>query len=265
VEPFKSNKKKFNIRTVDIFSNESGIDDPQKAIYRDNALACSFNAFGSDRYILTWDNKTIRKLASRVPYEHIYILVNSKKYGGGGIFNLYSTCVSDNQWSDYIFVHEFGHSFGGLADEYYTSDTAYNDFYPATVEPWEPNITACTNQDQLKWRDLMDPGTTVPTLWNKAEFDAAQSAYRKQRMQMTSAKAEQSKIDSLILENDRWVHHFLRNEPGWGKVGVYEGGGYASEDIYRPYLDCRMFTRSLTGFDPVCSRAIEQVIKLYSE
>jgi len=264
-EPFKTHKKKFNVRTVDLPSNESGIDNPRKGIYKDNALAGSFNAFGSDRYVLTWDNKTIRKAAARVPYEHIYILINSTKYGGGGIFNLYSTCVSDNKWSEYIFVHEFGHSFGGLGDEYYTSETAYNDFYPPDVEPWEPNLTTAKNPDQLKWRDLLEPGTQVPTNWNKSEFDSTQSAYRRQRNDLWSKKAGQEEIDLLIQENDHWVHDFLRCNDNWGKVGVYEGGGYASKGIYRPYLDCRMFTRSLTGFDPVCSRALENIIELYSE
>jgi len=264
-EPFKTNRKKFNVRTVDVPSNESGIDNPQKAIYRDNAIGCSFNAFGSDRYVLTWENKAMRKAASRVLYDHIYILVNASKYGGGGIFNLYSTCASDNPWSDYIFVHEFGHSFGGLADEYYTSDTAYNDFYPSGVEPWEPNITATADRDYVKWQDLIDQDIPVPTPWNKAEFDSVQSLYRKNRKRMENDHTPQVKIDSLIAANGKWVHDFLRSQAYWGKVGLFEGGGYSSKGIYRPFIDCRMFTRSRTGFDPVCSRAIERMIQFYSE
>lgn len=265
VEPFSSNRKKFNVRAVDVPSNESGIDNPQKAVYRDNALGCSFNAFGSDRYILTWENKILRKSASRAPYDHIYILVNSDKYGGGGIFNLYSTCASDNQWSDYIFVHEFGHSFGGLADEYYTSDTAYNDFYPAGVEPWEPNITSTLDRKHVKWHDLIDKDIPVPTPWNKAEFDSVQSQYREKRRQLEDTHEPKTTIDSLIAGNGQWVHDFLRKQIYWGKVGMFEGGGYSSQDIYRPFIDCRMFTRSRTGFDPVCSRAIEKMIQFYSE
>lgn len=264
-EPFKSNQRKFNVRSVDLASNESGIDNPRQDEYRDNAMACSFNAFGSDRYILTRDNKTIRKAASRAPYDHLYLLVHSEKYGGGGIFNLYSTCVSDNKWSEYIFVHEFGHSFGGLADEYYTSDTAYNNFYPQGVEPWEPNITITRNRRQLKWRELIDRETPIPTPWNQCTFDSVQSDYRKRRKEMKSSGVDQSKIDSLIAANDRWVHDFLRGQTYWSKVGAFEGGGYCPKGIYRPFLDCRMFTRSLTGFDPVCARAIEAIIRLYSE
>ncbi|MBN1783244.1 peptidase M64 [bacterium] len=264
-EPFLSGRDQFNVRCVDLPSNEEGIDDPQKTIYRDNALACSYNAFGSDRYILTYDNKTLRKIAARVPYEHVCILVNAQKYGGGGIFNLYTTCISDNEWSDYIFVHEFGHSFGGLGDEYYTSDVAYSEFYPQDVEPWEPNLTICTDPDRVKWREMIEPGTPVPTPWGKAEYDARQTAYMQNRKELKANKAPLSEIDRIRDENDRWIHDFLRNQPYWGKTGVYEGAGYASSGLFRPYIDCRMFSRSLTGFDPVCSRAIGRMIELYTE
>jgi hypothetical protein len=261
LEPFKSARKQFNVRAVNLPSGESGIDNPRVGIYRDNALGCSYNAFGSDRYVLSWDNKTIRKAASRVPYESICILVNSAKYGGGGIFNLYSITASDNYWSDYVFVHEFGHSFGGLGDEYYTSDVAFNEFYRPGVEPWEPNLTATLDPQQLKWADLMDSGTPVPTPWEKEVFDANQKAYLTKRMGVKTGTAA---ADSLTAANDQWVHDFLRNQTWWDHVGVYEGGGYASQGIYRPFIDCCMFTRSLTGFDPVCSRAIRVVIRQYS-
>ncbi len=264
-EPFRSARKRFNVRTVDVASAEKGIDDPQRGIFRENILSCSFNAFGSDRYILTWDNKNLKKAAARVPYEHICILVNSDKYGGGGIFNCYTTCVSDNQWSDYIFVHEFGHSFGGLGDEYYSSSVAYSDFYPAGTEPWEPNLTTTLDRDGLKWGNLIDDRTPVPTPWNKSAFDAHQREYENSRKKMTTDKVDAVRIDSLVAANDAWVQEFLRSLPYWGKVGLYEGAGYASQGIFRPYPDCRMFTRSLTGFDPVCSRAIQNMIDFYSE
>ena len=261
MEPFKSARKQFNVRAVKLPSGESGIDNPEAGIYRDNALGCSYNAFGSDRYVLSWDNKTIRKAASRVPYESICILVNSAKYGGGGIFNLYNITASDNRWSEYVFVHEFGHSFGGLGDEYYTSNVAYSDFYKPGVEPWEPNLTAALDPLQLKWSDLIDAGTPVPTPWGKEDFDARQIEYLEARK---SVKTGTAAAESLTAANDQWVHDYLRSQSWWNKVGIYEGAGYASKGIYRPFIDCCMFTRSLTGFDPVCSRAILNVIRLYS-
>jgi len=263
--PFKEHKKDFNVWTAEAPSNESGIDNPQAGIYVDNVLSCSFNAFGSDRYMLSWDNQTIRKIASKAPYDHLFLLANSNKYGGGGIFNLYATCISDNKWSSYIFVHEFGHSFGGLADEYYTSDVAYDEFYPAGVEPWEPNITALLDTSPIKWQDLIEPGTPVPTPWSKNEFDEKQTAYRKLLNKMREKDVPKAQTDSLTAANDQWVHLFLRNLEYWDQVGVYQGGGYASSGIYRPFIDCRMFSRSLTGFCPVCTRAIERVIDFYTK
>ena len=259
--PFKERKTDFNIRALHLPSNEPGIDNPRKGIYRDNALSCSFNSFESDRYILTWDNKSVTKAASAVPWDHLYILVNSNKYGGGGIFNLYSTCISDNEWSGYIFVHEFGHSFGGLGDEYYTSDVAYDEFYKPGVEPWEPNITASTDIKSLKWNNLLEQGTPVPTPWDKAIYDSTNRANRK-TINLLSGKAAK---DSVKAVHDQWRRDFLRAQEYWGKVGVFEGSGYASEGLYRPYLDCRMFSRSLTGFDPVCLRALERMIDFYTE
>jgi hypothetical protein len=263
--PFKKHKKDFNVWAVEAPSNQSGIDNPRSGVYVDNILSCSFNAFGSDRYVLSWDNQTIRKIASRAPYDHLLLLINSNKYGGGGIFNLYSTCTSDKKWSGYIFVHEMGHSFGGLADEYYTSDVAYDEFYPAGVEPWEPNITALLDTSHAKWQDMIEPGTAIPTPWDKNEFDEKQTAYRKLLGKMREREAPKVQIDSLTAANDQWVHIFLRNLKYWNKVGVYEGGGYASSGLYRPFIDCRMFSRSLTGFCPVCTRAIEEVIDFYTK
>lgn len=259
--PFKERKESFNIWIIEAHSKDKGIDNPRQDVFRDNLLSCSFNSFDSDRYILAYDNKTIRKVASRAPYEHLYILVNSKKYGGGGIFNLYSTCVSDNEWSEYIFIHEFGHSFGGLGDEYYTSDVAYSEFYPLDVEPWEPNITALPEPDNVRWKDLIEDETPIPTPWNKAEFDSTNRAYRRARRLM----ATRAKRDSLTKAHNEWTEHFFNSQPNSGKVGVFEGSGYASEGLYRPYIDCIMFSRGLAGFDPVCTRAIDRVIDFYTQ
>ena len=261
--PFDERKQDFNVWVVNIPSNMTGIDDPQNNHYVDNILSCSYNSFGMDRYILTWDNKTVRKIAARAPYDQIIILINETKYGGGGIFNLYSICVSDNEWSGYIFVHEFGHAFGGLADEYYTSDVTYSDFYTIDIEPWEPNITVLLDRNHSKWQDLIEPGIPVPTPWNKEVYDQYEIEYNQLKQKMNSENAFQSKLDSLTIIHDQLIDDFLRNQTYWGKVGVFEGAGYASQGLYRPFVDCRMFTRSMTGFDPVCRRSIEKVIDFY--
>ncbi len=163
VEPFRSRRSDFNFYLVESYSGQSGVDNPREGRYRDNLLGLSFNSLELDRYMLSMSNKVIRDVAAKVPYDRIIILANEGKYGGGGIFNLYATCISDNEFDGYIFVHEFGHNFAGLADEYFSSKVSYNDMYPRGVEPWEPNITALLDPAHVKWGDLIMKGTPVPT------------------------------------------------------------------------------------------------------
>jgi hypothetical protein len=162
-EPFKSRKRDFNVRLVETISNESGVDEPREGKYRASILGFSYNAFDISRYMLGFPNKIMRDIAGNVPYDAVIVIVNSKRYGGGGIFNLYSNGCSDNEFDAYVFVHEFGHSFAALGDEYYSSEVAYNDLYPKGMEPWEPNITALLDTANVKWGDLIREGTPVPT------------------------------------------------------------------------------------------------------
>ena len=160
--PFKENKDKFNIRGVLAPSKDSGTDIPADDVWKNTIVNTTFYTFDLERYLMTTDNKILRDIASNVPYDQIYILVNSDKYGGGSIYNLYSVCTSDNKFGEFTFTHEFGHGFAFLADEYYTSDVAYQDFYPLEVEPLEPNITTLVNFES-KWKDLVNEDTPVPT------------------------------------------------------------------------------------------------------
>lgn len=160
--PYKENKEKFNIWGVEAFSEESGTDIPAKNIWKKTALNTTFFTFDLERYLMTSDNKSVRDLASNVPYDQIYILANTSEYGGGAIYNHYSVCVSDNKYDEYIFTHEFGHGFAGLGDEYYTSDVAYENFYPEGIEPWEPNLTTLVNFES-KWKNMVAVSVPVPT------------------------------------------------------------------------------------------------------
>jgi len=144
-EPFKSFANKINFWVVFSESKESGTDDPNKNIYRKTVFNTTFNTFGSDRYLTTTDIRTVYDYANLVPHDQIYILVNTDKYGGGGIFNFFSLTSVDNSASNLVFVHEFGHSFAGLADEYYYDNEAYTSYYPNGIEPWEKNITSLVN------------------------------------------------------------------------------------------------------------------------
>jgi hypothetical protein len=261
--PFKEKKKCFNVRSVDVVSPQSGIDQPDVHQYKGNALGTTYNTFGSARYVLTEDNRLLRDYASLVPYDYLYIIVNAKRYGGGGIFRLYSTCYTigetpETAWqADYVFVHEFGHSFAGLGDEYYSSSVAYNEFYPKGVEPWEPNVTATINRGELKWRQFVDTTTPLPTPWSKARYDSIETE-RGKLQRDTPGYAE--KRQRLIEEGQRVLHEQRLQ----GVVGAFEGSGYSSTGLYRPAVDCRMFSLSLVDFDPVCRHAIESMIDYYS-
>lgn len=161
-EPFNSYKNDINIWGVKAESKNSGIDIPADTVWKSTAVNTTFYTFDSERYIMTMDDKTLRNYASNVPYDQIYILVNTSKYGGGSIYNYYSCAAVDNQNSKKIFIHEFGHGLAGLADEYYTSDVSYQDFYSLDVEPWEANITTLVDFDS-KWKNLLKPETKIPT------------------------------------------------------------------------------------------------------
>jgi hypothetical protein len=161
-EPYKQNKDKINIWAVNSISEESGTDLPGDDIWKNTVVGTNFYTFGSERYLTTEDMKSVRDVAANAPYDQIFILVNHEKYGGGGIYNYYSLGTSDNPAGDFLFQHEFGHAFAGLADEYYTSDVAVEDFYPLDVEPWEPNISTLVDFNS-KWQNMIRVDTPVPT------------------------------------------------------------------------------------------------------
>ena len=167
--PINKYKDRINVWAVPTISEESGTDIPGKGIYKNTHFDSHFYTFGTERYINTTNNIAIRDAAANAPYDQIYILVNSKKYGGAGIFNFYSICTTDHEQSEFVFNHEFGHAFAGLADEYYTSDVGVEDFYDLKAEPWEPNITTLVNFDK-KWKSMINDNTPIPTP-NTKEFE----------------------------------------------------------------------------------------------
>lgn len=159
--PYKENADNFNIRGVLAPSLESGNDIPGDSVWKKSIMNTSFYTFNSERYCMTTDNKSLRDLAANAPYDQIYILVNRQKYGGGGIYNDYCVSVNGNIAAAKIFVHEFGHGFAGLGDEY-VGTVSYSDFYQLDVEPWEPNLTTLVDFD-IKWKHLLNDKTPVPT------------------------------------------------------------------------------------------------------
>lgn len=258
--PFKENRTAFNVWGLCPPAAQSGVSRPSTGIYRDSIS--TYDAFGSERYILAFDNQRMRKVAQFAPYEFIEILVNGRTYGGGGIFNLYSTVAADNAFAGYLFVHEFGHHFAALADEYYTSPVAYA---PSTerVEPWEPNATALLDKKNLKWRDLVDPDTPLPTPWSKEEFEVYSRQYSARRAQLRKENRPEAEMEALFREDRRMVDAMMAKEKYAGRVGAFEGAMYEAKGFYRPQVDCIMFSRT-DFFCKVCKRAIERIIRLYA-
>jgi len=263
-EPFKTRRNDFNIWAVETPSQISGVNRPHPGIFKRTPLSASYSSFDSERYVLSYDNKTIRNVASEVPYDFMYILVNEQTYGGGGIYRLYATTAVDNKFSDYITVHEFGHHFAALADEYYSSSVSY-EINEVTSEPWEANVTALLDKENCKWGDLIEDGTPVPTPWDKKVFDKHSIEIQKERKKLRKEKAPEEVVEELFLKQRKEETDMLENMEYFGKVGAYEGGNYQQYGIYRPYLDCIMFTRNKNVFCPVCQRTISEVIDQYTK
>ena len=235
--PFRDYAGRFSIRAVLAPSLQSGVSVPHEGRWKDTAFESHFDTFYSTRYLTTSSMRRIYDALGTVPFEHLIVLVNTPVYGGGGIFNSVTVIGSDHPTFDQVVVHEFGHAFGGLADEYfYPSEES--DQYPLDVEPWEPNITTLTDFGS-KWEDLLPSGHPVP-----------------------------SPLDSLESQDVRRIWHKLTPEQKASlnlKLGVYEGAGYRTKGIYRPVQECRMRINECEEFCPVCSRAIVRMIGYYTE
>jgi hypothetical protein len=162
VEPFASLQNEFNIYALKTPSEESGTDIPGRKIYVNTLYNSTFYTFNIARYLTSTDLKSISDQAAGVPYDFLIVLVNSNEYGGGGFYNYISVSTSGHPLAPKVFIHEFGHEFAGLGDEYYTSEVAYEDFYNLKTEPWEPNLTTLVNF-KAKWGKLIDPSTPIPT------------------------------------------------------------------------------------------------------
>jgi hypothetical protein len=264
-EPYKSHRNDFNVRALAVPAAESGISNPRKGVWHDAPLGCSFNAFDTDRYVLTFANDRLREAAAQAPYDALILVFNERKYGGGGIYGLWATCAADSEQAPYVFVHEFGHAFAALADEYYSSQVAYEDKNPSGHEPWEPNVTALLDPAKLKWKDLVETTTPLPTPWDQKGYDAIDLAYQAKRKKMIDEKASEEATEALMREVGQTTGPRLAAEKYSGKVGAFEGAMYEAKGLYRPEIDCIMFTRNPKTFCRVCARAIEKVIASYTE
>lgn len=161
--PFKENAARINIRAVWAPSMESGVTIPGEHVWRNTATKAQYYTFDSERYQMIEDFQGLRDIAAHVPYDHIYVLSNTQKYGGGGIYNFYGISAAHHpNRTGKIYVHEFGHVLLGLGDEY-VGGVSYNDMYPADVEPWEENLTTLVDFERKAWHGMIEEGTPIPT------------------------------------------------------------------------------------------------------
>ncbi len=231
-EPFGQYKDRFNFIAVALESKDSGVSVPREDLWLDTAVGSNYDTFYMDRYLTTTCVNMMHDRLAGIPYEHLVVLANTDTYGGGGIFNSYTLTTALHPAFKPVVVHEFGHSFAGLGDEYYYEgdDNMVAAYHPDS-EPWEQNITTLYDFDS-KWNDMLPKVVQVPTavpsdgtVWSRIEAGATPES----------------------------------------QIGVYEGGGYQTKGVYRPYPDCRMKTNGAPVFCPVCQRAIAQIIEFYTE
>ncbi|WP_370664100.1 IgA Peptidase M64 [Massilia rubra] len=263
VSPFKERAGDFNVWGIAVPTIESGVSRPSTGVHHASALGTRYDIFGSERYVLTLDNRALRDIAQHAPYEFIEILVNNDTYGGGGIFGQFSTAAAGNDWANYLFVHEFGHHFAGLADEYYTSPVAYQSS-SGRMEPWEPNVTALRDPSKLKWQRHVKAGTPLPTAWPKAQYEEYARAYQKRRAALRAANRPESEMSALFREDLTHTNTLFAKATHRHDVGAFEGANYEATGYYRSEMQCLMFDRS-ARFCNVCNDGITTIIDLYAK
>lgn len=240
-EPFASRKDRFNFIAVMVPSEESGVSVPLEGLWKNTAFGSHYSTFYSARYLTSPKVKAMHDALNGLPYEHVMVLVNTERYGGGGIYNSYQMAATHNEHSLPVTVHEFGHSFGGLADEYFYIGEE-DGTYPLDIEPWEPNITTMVDFPS-KWKDMVKPGTPIPT---PSEAD---NLTRDQKMKKAAKKAKEGKNNKKTPTET---------------IGVFEGGGYKAKGVYRPVVTCRMRDNYHPKFCPVCEASLARLIDFYT-
>lgn len=262
VSPFRERAGDFNVWALAKPTHVSGVPRPSGGKHGASVTGLRYDTFGGERFLFSLDNRALRELAQYAPYDVIEVLANNDTYGGGGIFGQFSTVAAGSTWSEFLFVHEFGHHFAGLADEYYTSDAliAGDGTRP---EPWEPNVTAASSREALKWRRHVAAATPVPTPWPKSAFEAHQLDIRHAREALIRDQRPEADKDALFTRERTFVNRLLSSDANHGLVGAFEGANYEATGYYRSQMQCLMFDRS-QAFCQACRDAVDTIIDLYA-
>lgn len=280
-EPFESQSELFNIYGAFRPSAQSGVDHPTRGTFRNTVIDASFNALNLPRYLLVDDRKAMRDIASVVPYDAIIVIANTDRYGGGGIYNNYTIFTADDQRSEVTFMHEFGHGFAGLADEYFSSTVSYENYYPEGVEPTEANITALLDTNHIKWEEHLSPGIPVPTPSGQDEImklrkkqktneEKRENEVRKLKNEDGSDQAIQDVREKYSAKNKQLDQKIEQIRDKYrrkyeGKIGVFEGAGYQAKGLYRSEIGVHMFDSEDFTYGQVSEEAIMEVIRHYTE
>jgi hypothetical protein len=257
VSPYKERVENFNMRSLFVPSIESGITDPIRGVYRNTVFGSSYNSLGIDRYLLPRKMEAVYNACAHVPWDTLVILCNSGKFGGGGLYGQYACLASRSDNISYLAVHEFAHSFAGLADEYYTAPVTYETEQVTSLELWEPNVSKLDEQGYVKWQQYIETNIPVPTPWEKEAYEGLMREYEVLR---------QSAHESSEMTRE-WMHKValtakahLQKQVYYNQVGAFEGARYQSNGFYRPEVDCLMFSRIAGCFCQVCQDVINDTI-----
>ncbi len=257
VSPYRERIEDFNVRALFVPSPQSGISDPGRGIERQTAFSSSFNSLGIDRYLLPQDMKAVYDACDRIQWDALILLCNTDKFGGGGLYNQYACAASRCIDFEYLIVHEFAHCFAGLADEYYTKPVTYDADQTAELHLWEANVDTLDPRGNVKWQPLIDADVPVPTPWDKQTYETLMQKYEAWRND-TNATPDQIQTAMDHIASNTRLH--LTQQSYYGQVGAFEGARYQANGLYRPELDCIMFSRKAEQFCQVCQAAIRQTI-----
>jgi hypothetical protein len=268
--PFSEHLDQININGIEAYSYESGITDPNADVYKNTVLNCSYNSLDLDRYLMCLNVFKMHNIAEDAPYDIIIIICNSPKYGGGGIYNFYCTVNNKGEYSDYVIVHELGHLLAGLGDEYYTSDVSVSNS-PKYGGGGIYNFY-CTVNNKGEYSDYVivhELGHLLAGLGD--EYYTSDVSVRD--FYPEGIEPIEPNLTTLVAFEKKWKQQMDPETPiptldtkQYNKVlGVYQGGGYVAEGVYRPWQNCTMKEKLYNNFCPVCTKTILETIQYYSK
>jgi hypothetical protein len=256
VEPLKSRRSDFNVRSVFAPSAESGVTDSYLGLNRNTVLRCAYGSAAAEHILVAKDNRAVREIASTVPYDFLLILANARRYGGSAYFGGPAVVSIDSARARYLVIHEFAHILAGLADEYYVPGSD-GPAYRGNTEPWQPNVTLVP--ERAKWRNLL-PGAPQRSSWNQTEYDRHFALYVRRYHKLREAGADEAAIDKLMQEESARQAALLAKNGDPRRPGCFEGANGYARGMFRSGVDCIMFSLQTEYFCPACSAGIERAI-----